>query len=443
MPSQSSDPTAVVAPPTLVPATPPVAPTPVPDPTSFENAGLDLVKVAFEALMDFYIRPLTPATLLQPAFREALSEARRLGVDTAGLTFVAAAEREEAWEAFVEAWLALAERTPLEWSAEVRFAALSGMTRALNDCHTFFLPPVRTEALTELRTGSGGVGVGLELAPVRPAYVREVITGGPAHAAGVQPGDVLLRLDGRDVSQAGLDVIQDLLRGEAGSKVRLDLRRLSTGEVLSVELVRAFVRPPAAEGRVLDGEIGYLRIRTFTRGPTVREAIDEAVRGFEAAGITGWVLDLRDNPGGERDLRLIGRFLGEELVERTLLRNDGLEVRYGEGEPYPDRPLAVLVNAGTASVSEIFAAALQDYGRARVFGSVTARCAGFVWLVQLADGSTVGVTIAQSLTPLSEQPLYQTGVVPDEIVRQTAEDTALGRDPVLQRAVEWLRRQAP
>lgn len=435
--------TAIVASPTALPPTPTPAPTAIPEPTSFANAGLDLIETAFAALMDHYIRVLSPATILQPAFRDALAEARRLGVDTSGLAFVASQDRDEAWGAFADAYTSLAERLAAEQTASVRFAALSGMTRALSDCHTFFLPPIRTEQLTDIRTGRGSVGVGLEFAPVRPSYVREVTTGGPADVAGVKPGDVLLALDGSDMTQAGVEVINDLLRGDEGSRVRLDLRRPANGQAYSVELSRARVVPPAAEGKVLDDGIGYLRVRTFTSGGAVREALDAIVGSFETAGVGAWVLDLRDNPGGERDLRLIGRFLGDQMVERTLLREGQLEVKHGEGEPYPDRPLAVLVNGGTASVSEIFAAALQDYGRARIFGTGTARCAGFVWLVRLDDGSTVGVTIAHSLTPLTERPLYQTGVIPQETVRQSADDLAFGRDPVLERAIAWLKALEP
>lgn len=99
-------------------------------------------------------------------------------------------------------------------------------------------------------------------------------------------------------------------------------------------------------------------------------------------------------------------------------------------------------NGGTASVAEIFAGALQDYGRARVFGAQTARCAGFVALETYPDGSTLGVTIGRSLAPLSEKPVWRTGVLPDLTVRQTQEDIVSGRDPALDAAIAWLQTQA-
>jgi carboxyl-terminal processing protease len=199
------------------------------------------------------------------------------------------------------------------------------------------------------------------------------------------------------------------------------------------------VSTPVADGRILTDGSGYIRIRSFTTGSTLLDALDTIVGEFEGVGVSGWVLDLRDNPGGDSDLALAGRFVGGLVAERTLLRDGGLEVREGEGEPYGERPIAVLVDGGTASVAEIFAAMLQDHGRARVFGSQTSRCAGFVSLETYEDGSTLGVTIARSLTPVTEKPLWQTGVIPDVLVRQTQADLAASRDPVLEAALAWLR----
>ncbi len=206
-------------------------------------------------------------------------------------------------------------------------------------------------------------------------------------------------------------------------------------------MTRALVKTPAVESRVLAGGYGYVRIRAFTVGDEVRDGVNQALKDFEAAGVTGWIIDLRDNGGGDSNLGLDGYFVGDEVAERTLLRDGGLELERGEGAAYPNRPLAVLVNANTASVSEIFSAMLQDYGRARVFGVTTRKCAGFVNLTQFPDGSTLAVTIAHSLTPRSEKPLWQTGVVPDQTVRQTQDDLTAGRDPVVDAAVAWLKAQ--
>jgi carboxyl-terminal processing protease len=240
----------------------------------------------------------------------------------------------------------------------------------------------------------------------------------------------------------GVEAVTEMLRGNPGSSVAIQVRRPSTGAVLSFPLTRALVQTPPASGQVLDGGIGVIRMRSFTTNGTLLKALDQVVAGFEAQGVTAWVLDLRDNPGGDSDLDLDGRFIGDQVAERLTLRDGGLEVNNGNGQPYPEHPVAVLVNSGTASVGEIFSSMLQDYGRGRVFGTQTSKCAGFVDLMSYPDGSTLAVTIAHALTPKTEKPLWQTGVIPDQTVRQTQDDLAANRDPVLDAAVAWLKTQA-
>ncbi|HXH23577.1 MAG TPA: S41 family peptidase [Dehalococcoidia bacterium] len=425
-------------------ATPPAAatevPRPTPQPEDLGEGWVEVIRKAWRSIVDYHIAEPEPRPLLEAAWRAVAAEARSRGAAT-GPPPSLDGDADTMWAAFKESYLAVLHGSPAEAWQAYRYAALTGMTASLNDCHTFFLPPARTEVLTDIRTGRPSGGIGVELAPVRPTYVRETIPGAPADSAGVLPGDFLVSVDGQDVSNLGIEVIQDLLRGEPGSPISIQVRRPSTGAVHTFPLTRAIVHTPVAQGRVLPDGSGYIRIRSFTSGSTLREALDRIVGEFEAGGVDRWVLDLRDNPGGDSDVGLAGRFIGGEVAERTLLRAGGVEVRQGEGEPWERRPLAVLVNSGTTSVAEIFAAMLQDHGRARVFGSQTGRCAGFVSLETFPDGSTLGVTIARSLTPVSERPLWQTGVIPDAVVRQTQADVAAARDPVLDAALSWLRSQ--
>jgi carboxyl-terminal processing protease len=302
------------------------------------------------------------------------------------------------------------------------------------------LPPSRS-AFIDVHEGKSKGGIGVEMAAVKPPYVRDIYGGSPAEAAGVQLGDVLLSVDGKDVAPLDAIGVDALLHGEPGSQAALQVRRPSTGATVTILVTRTLVRTPAVDARTLPDGTGYIKIRAFTVGTEVREAVRKAITDFEAIGVAGWVVDLRDNGGGDSDLALDGYFTGDEVAERTLLRDGGLEIKSGEGEALPDRPLAVLVNANSASVSEIFASMLQDYGRARVFGTQTAKCAGFVNLSQYPDGSALAVTIGHSLTPRTEKPLWQTGVVPDQVVRQSADDVATNRDPVLDSAVAWLKTQ--
>lgn len=440
VPAPSQTPAPTLAAPTQTPPTP--QPTATAEPEDLGPGSIELVHRAWASIIDYHIGVPEARPLLQSAVRDVAANARARTIASPPAPSLSGG-REEMWQQFADWYLALLGLSPQDAWQDYRWTALTAMTRSLNDCHTFFLRPARTEQLTDIRTGRASGGVGLELAPVRPSYVREIVTGGPAQRAGVLAGDIVVAIDGQDVTGLGVEVIAELLRGDPGSSLSLEVRRPSTGAVLTLPLTRALVRAPVVEGRVRDDGFGYIRIRSFTMGSTLAEAVDKIVADFEAAGVAGWLLDLRDNPGGDSNLGLGGRFVGEVVVERTILRDGGLELQYGAGEQYPDRPLAVLVNGGTASVAEIFASMLQDYGRGRVFGAPTQRCAGFVALESYPDGSTLGVTIAHSLSPLSERPLWQTGVVPNTSVIRTQEDVANGRDPVLDAAVAWLRTQAP
>lgn len=423
----------------------PLAPTasPTPDPAVLADGGVEVVGLALTLLADHHIAEPEAATLLRAAWQALETAAGRQGVSAAEHRPDLPASREEAWEVFRAAYAALMAHVPESGQNDLRYAALEGMTRSLNDCHTFFLRPRRSEALSELRGGRSLAGVGIQVLNGRPDLVREVLSGSPAEAAGVRPGDRIVSINGVAVGGLAHEVVEDLLRGDPGSPVRLGVRRPPAGEILWFDLERAQVAFRPVESRLLEEGIGYIRIRVFSSGGAVREGVAAALSRFEAAGLRAWVLDLRDNPGGDRDLGLDGLFIDEGVAELTLLRGGGLESQEAMGDAFPERPMAVLVNQGTASVAEIFAAMLQDYGRARVFGVTTARCAGFVHLAPLPDGGTLGVTIGHSLTPLSQEPLYRTGVVPDEVLQQTIDDLAAGRDPVLARALAWLAATAP
>jgi carboxyl-terminal processing protease len=428
-------------PPPVEIATATPAPTLTPVVEELGEGSVELLRRGWLSIVDYHISTPDARRPLEAAWSAVAAAAGERGVD-AGNAPVLEGDREAMWQAFLASYLAVLHASPEDAWQNYRFEAFAAMTKSLDDCHTFFLKPSRSEVLTDIRTGRPSAGIGVELAPVRPTYVRETVPGGPADAAGVLPGDYVVAVDGQDVSHLGVEVVQELLRGEPGSAISLQVRRPSTGAVLTLPVTRDVVQAPVARGQVLADGSGYIKVRSFTTGSTLREALDGIVADFEAAGVTRWVLDLRDNPGGESDLELAGRFIGGGIAERTLLRDGALEVRHGEGEAYAARPMAVLVNGGTASVAEIFASMLRDHGRARLFGSTTGRCAGFVALETYPDGSTLGVTIARSLSPLGEEPIWQTGVVPDVSVRQTQADIAANRDPVLDAALAWLRTQA-
>lgn len=418
-----------------VTSTPAPTPSPTPD---LSHGGIALIEQAYKHLLDNYVEPLEPSTVLWAAWHGASEELGQQGFSVSAEPALGG-DREAAWRAFRAAYVEAAEAFPDADFTEVRYAALKGMTESVGDCHTFFLPPVQAEALSETQTGKGTVGIGVELGPGPPVWIREVLSGGPAKEAGLRSGDRIMSIDGEDVSTYTFQEVDERLRGEEGTSVSVTVSRPPGGEQVSVEMVRDLVRPPSVEGEVLADGIGYLRIRAFVLGG-VSEEVDEELRAFERAGVRGWIIDIRDNPGGFLDVPSISRFVREGVVARSVRRGGEETTAEADGSFFePGRPIALLLNGGTGSVAEVFAAALQDYDVAYLMGTTSRGCAGYTAIEGLPDGSSVGVTTGQNLSPLGGQPLNEPGVVPDEWVGRTVEEIAEGRDPALERAIAYLR----
>jgi carboxyl-terminal processing protease len=310
------------------------------------------------------------------------------------------------------------------------------MSQGLQDCHTFFLNPVASHTITDARSGKGTVGIGIELAGV-PPLVTEVITGGPAARAGVLVGDRVAAVDGTDTSNLGPSSTFDLINGDEGSDVDVRLRH-ATGDVVNVTIRRERVTPPNVDARVIDGRVGYVRVRNFV-DDGVRGPLRDALSAFEAQGLGGWIIDLRGNPGGRLDTEAISLFVKDGVVVRDHGRDGAPEEVRANGEMLPAlRPTVLLTNNRTGSVAEVFAAALQEYGVAYIIGGNTNGCVGYTDIRELGDGSSLAVTTHVNLGPVTGNELNGIGVVPDEQVARTADDIANGRDPQLDAAIAHL-----
>jgi carboxyl-terminal processing protease len=421
---------------TATPSPSPATGTPTPDPALLRDGGVAIIEKAFGLIADGYIRPVDPAALLREAWAGA-SEA----VASAGGAVPAApelpADRDGAWAAFRQAYVALVNANSGIDADEVRYAAIDRMATSLQDCHTYFLKPVLAQVQDETRHGSRGVGVGVEVLAATPNVITEVYRGSPADRAGVRAGDRVLSVDGVDLSRAARDVVVGALRGPEGSEVTLEVRRPATGETLTFRLRRALVVPANVEHELLPGSVGYVRVRAFVAGG-VHDDVRKALEALERQGAKAWILDLRDNYGGELDAGLPGLFIPSGPVVRVNYREGG-ETWNADGSVLPFRkPMVLLVNGLTGSVSEAVAAALDEYDVAYLIGEPTFGCAGFTVETPLGDGTTLAVTSGVNVGPLSGKSL-EGGVQPEEHVARTFDDLAAGRDPQLDRALAYLR----
>lgn len=270
--------------------------------------------------------------------------------------------------------------------------------------------------------------------------VSTPIPGTPAFEAGVMPKDRIMEIDGKPVADMKLDAAVDLMRGKPGTKVKITIERKKEGaeeyERLPVfTLKRAIIVPEVIYYRLLDNKTtGYIYVVDFS-GHTI-EKIKEAIKDLTAKGMQNLVLDLRFNPGGllNAAVDMAGLFVGEEkLIVYTKGRKEEFyqEYRAPAKAAYPALPIALLINDGSASGSEIVAGALQDYKRAVLLGSRTYGKASVQQVIPVGDGSALRLTIARYYTPLGRlihrdpRDKKQTGtggIVPDVTVDAKLED---------------------
>lgn len=320
-------------------------------------------------------------------------------------------------------------------SAQTRtYGAIRGAFELL-DPHTILLEPQTGEVERDRLSGAyGGIGVDIW----RDAEGHVILSPypeSPAEEAGVEAQDRLHSVDGRSVVTATIDEVRVQLRGEVGTQVTLTLER-PPAPPFELRLTRQEIRIPSVTYRVLDQApaTGYLEITSFT-GRTPQET-QEALDALLSAGITGLILDLRDNGGG---------LIGPATEVADLFLDEGVilyEVRQGGeeqptdaeiGGPAAEIPLAVLVNQSTASAAEIVAGAIQRLDRGVLVGNTTYGKGSVQLIFSLSDGSSVHITSAKWLLP-DREPVEPDGLTPDVIVDQTDDLT----DAQLERALEAL-----
>jgi carboxyl-terminal processing protease len=421
---------------TDTPAVPPATATPDPL-VLLQDGGVALIRTAYDKLLDEYIDPLEPRSLLAQAWYGVQNEASTEGLSLPSAP-VLSGDRVGDFAAFRDAYVPLAAQAAD--ASKLRYAAIKTMASSLNDCHTFFLIPVASETLNGTRQGVGSVGIGVELAGV-PPLITEVVAGGPAARVGVLVGDHIAAIDGSDATNLGPQGALDLINGTEGTNVGLRLRRAGRTDEIEVSIRRERVVPQNVESRLIgDTSVGYLRVRNFV-DTGIAAPIRDALTQFEASGVTKWIIDLRGDPGGRMDAGAIGLFVPKgEVIERDRGRGGVTTDQKADGNTLPViRPLVLITNNRTGSVAEAFAAALQEYGVAYVVGEKTNGCVGFTDISPLGDGSSIAVTTHVNLGPVSNKVLNGVGVIPDEAVTRTQADIANGDDPQLGAAVAHLR----
>ncbi len=309
---------------------------------------------------------------------------------------------------------------------EATYDAIEEMLETLDDPFTRLLRPQQYRSL-QVNTSGELSGVGLQIDINPKSKQLEVVTpidGSPAEQAGIKPRDRVLAIDGVETKTLSLDEAASRMRGKVGTAVTL---KIQSGEgenlnVRDVEIVRDRIALNPVYARLDDsnGEapIGYLRLAQFSANAT--KEIAHSIVDLENQGAKGFILDLRNNPGGllQAGIEVARLWLKSGTVVYTVNRQ-GMIGSYGASDSaVTDAPLIVLVNQGSASASEILAGALQDNDRAQILGETTFGKGLIQSLFNLPDDSGIAVTVAKYETP-SHRDIHKAGIKPDYVVPQS------------------------
>jgi len=331
--------------------------------------------------------------------------------------------RDKDFAAIEDAWKLLRQEyvdpDSVDFSA-VSKAAVQAMMDALNDSHSAYLTQQQYEDyLKDLAGNYSGIGVYVT-AMGGQLIITRVFSNSPAEAAGVQAGDVLLEIDGISTSGMTITDLSTRMRGEIGTQVVILVHHKDATEPTLMTITRAEITIPSVSLE-MRGEIACIGISHFNEN--TNDELGAVLKEIAGNGAKGIIVDLRDNPGGliSAVVDAVSRFIKSGTV-LTICNNDGSRdvVKTTTQKETTDLPMAVLVNANSASASEVFSGALQDHGRAVIVGEVTYGKGSVNVLYKLSNGSAIYLTVARWLTP-NDNLIEGHGITPDYELRRNVD----------------------
>lgn len=361
------------------------------------------------------------------------------GIDLGPLTTSQSSER---FKVFWEVW----DIVRREYYGQVptdqtmTYGAIRGALSALNDPNTTFMDPRAASAERDHLAGAfEGIGATVRNDEAGHILIVSPIPGSPAEQAGLQPNDIILKVDGQDMTGVSTSDAVSRIRGARGTAVTLTIQR-GDAAPFEVTIIRAPIVTPTVSARLLADydapQVGYLQLSLF--GERSAGEMQRAIQGLRDQGATSLVLDVRNNPGGYLNaaIDVASQFIGDGVVAYER-HSDGREdtFRAKGGGAGLDLPVVVLVNGGSASASEIVAGAIQDRQRGALVGTKTFGKGSVQNVHQLSDGSTLHVTVAHWLTP-NRHDISKAGIQPDVVVEPNTD--ARQRDVQLERALDHL-----
>ena len=314
--------------------------------------------------------------------------------------------------------------------ADVMDAAINGVLQSLDPYSSYMNPEMFENMETETRGAFGGLGieVGMEAGVVK---VISPIDGTPASKAGIKAGDYIVEIDGIQVQGKTLMEAVALMRGPVGKPIELTIRRKGLRKSIVKKIVREIIQIESVSTKIIENNIGYLRLTSFNENSSdqLKSKIDKMKKKNK---IKGFILDLRNNPGGllSQAIKISDIFLndGEIVSTKGRRKRENRKWFAKKGDRIDGKPLIVLINYGSASASEIVAGALQDHKRAILLGENSYGKGSVQSIIPLKNRGAIRLTISQYYLP-SGKSISEIGVTPDfEVEEENGDDFAINTE---------------
>ena len=309
--------------------------------------------------------------------------------------------------------------------SKIMDSAINGVLQSLDPYSAYMSPSLFKEMQTDTRGEFGGLGIeiGMESGVVK---VISPIDDTPAEKAGIKAGDYIVKIGNEQVQGKSLMEAVKLMRGPVGTSIKLTIRRKSVKKPLDFKVTRKIIEIKSVNSEVLgkDKNLGYIRLKSFNDNSD--KQFLKALKKFEKnKDIKGYVLDLRNNPGGllTKAINITDFFLDDGEIVSTKGRNVSETRKFfaSDGDEVNGKPLVVLINNGSASASEIFAGALKDHKRAIILGENSYGKGSVQSIIPLQNGGGIRLTISKYYLP-SGKSISEVGVTPDILIEETGDD---------------------
>lgn len=396
-------------------------------------------EAAFHVLVERQVDRPSSSLLLGGAMNGLIAKLKADGIADPQVDVPVFTDRTQSdFQRFSDALGEVLQRYPQADRAKLEQAAVDGMAKVLNECHTYYVDPERSKTFNQPPSPYSGIGSTIAKPdPNAPVEVVSVIPNSPAEKGGVRPGDKIIKVEGENVTNLTTDEVANKIKGPDGTQVTVTFLRDGAEVVLT--FTRARLVQPQVVDKTLDGDLGYVSVAALNG--RVAQETKAAVQRLLDQQVSGLILDLRNDPGGDFSVAIdvASIFVRDGVLVYNVGRDgrrEEIRTRASWYLPVP-KPIAVLVNRASASGSEIIAAGVRANGVGRIFGVRTAGCVGTARVQEMPDGGTLLVGDSKMQDAKTGEDLHgpDRGVVPDEIVTNPNGAT----DLQLQAAISYLK----